>query len=59
LSNDHPDRISSTVVRGRTRWVIRPPAASATEAGERPETERSKPGLPQPPEEPTGLDIIE
>ena len=59
LSNDHPDRISSTVVRGRTRWVIRPPAASATEAGERPETERSKPGLPQPPEESTGLDVIE
>jgi hypothetical protein len=59
LSNDHPDRISSTVVRGRTRWLIRPPAATATDAGELPHTERPKPGLPQPPEESTGLDLTE
>jgi hypothetical protein len=59
LSQDHPNRISSTVVRGRTRWSIQPPDATATEAGELPHTERPKPGLPQPPEESTGLDLVE
>ena len=59
LSNDHPDRLSSTVVRGRTRWVIRPPAALATEANEQPLTERPMPVLPQPPADSTWLDVVE
>ena len=59
LSNDHPDRISSTVVRGRTRWAIRPPAALAIEVNELPLTERPMPVLPQPPDDSTGLDLTE
>jgi len=59
LSNEHPDRISSTVVRGRTRWLIQPPAASAPETNEQPQTEQPKPELPQPPKDSVGMDDFE
>jgi hypothetical protein len=55
LSQNHPDRIRSTIVRGRTRWIIQPPAALAEE----PAVPQPVQGLPQAPEELAGFDVVE
>lgn len=55
LSQNHPDRIRSKTVRGRTRWVIQPPAALPEEEVVPLPTQ----GLPQAPKRLAGIDIIE
>ena len=57
LQKEFPDRIRLVTIRGRRFWRIEPPVVPPQdEAATQP---APKPELPHPPEEPTGLDVIE